>query len=48
MCIPPVNDIPDLHFALREVSGLRRCIEMRDEEELAEELQKLRRGPLLS
>jgi len=38
----------DVHFALREVSGIRRCIEMRDEEELDEELQKLRSGPLLS
>jgi aminoglycoside 2''-phosphotransferase len=37
----------DHHFALREISGIRRCIEMNDDDELDEELQKLRSGPLL-
>lgn len=38
----------DCHFALREISGIRRCIEMNDDDELDEELQKLRSGPLLA
>jgi len=38
----------DHHFALREINGIRRCIEMSDEEELEEELQSLRNGPLLA
>lgn len=38
----------DHHFALREVNGIRRCIEMHDDDELDEELQALRHGPLLA
>lgn len=37
----------DHHLALREISGIRRCIEMYDHDELDEELQTLRNGPLL-
>ena len=38
----------DHHFALREISGIRRCIEMHDDDELTAELEKLRTGPLLA
>jgi aminoglycoside phosphotransferase (APT) family kinase protein len=38
----------DHHFALREINGIRRCIEMSDEDELDEELRNLRSGPLLA
>jgi aminoglycoside phosphotransferase (APT) family kinase protein len=38
----------DHHFALREISGIRRCIEMSDDDELDQEIQTLRRGPLLT
>jgi len=37
----------DHHFALRDISGLRRCIEMHDDDELDAELRNLRNGPLL-
>ena len=37
----------DHHFALREISGIRRCLEMNDDDELDEEIRNLRTGPLL-
>jgi aminoglycoside phosphotransferase (APT) family kinase protein len=37
----------DHHFALREINGIRRCIEMNDDDELEEEIRNLRNGPLL-
>jgi aminoglycoside phosphotransferase (APT) family kinase protein len=37
----------DHHFALREINGIRRCIEMNDDDELDEEIRNLRNGPLL-
>jgi len=45
---PQVLPRADHHFALREINGIRRCIEMHDDDELDQELQALRHGPLLS
>ena len=45
---PHVLRRADHHFALREINGIRRCIEMHDDDELDQELQALRQGPLLT